>query len=198
MINTKIIVVVIISFITSLIVNIKLLKSQPVIQTQKENNNTDEVCISKIDLGDLNKDKKSEYLIQCKGKVEIIVSPYTDDGNGKNIEDVSTFPDLFHFPGYDDSSILRSVMVFPKTNPSFILVKSELNTGGSYLEAFAVYKLKDGKIEQILKKGFNDLKGRNVNVVPSDNKNEIKVTIEKIKDYSTGELEKIEQIYKLD
>lgn len=166
-------------------------------QTQKDNA-PDEVCISEIELADLNEDKLPEYLINCRNKIKLIISPYSDDFNGITMEDDVSFPDLFHFLGYEDNSILRKVMVFPKNKPKFILIKSIENTGGSYLEAFGIYKLNNGKVERIFKKGFDELKGRGVSIEPSDSKDEFRITVSRIPDYSTGDWETTIEDYTFD
>lgn len=170
---------------------------QNIKQTQKDNT-PDEVCISEIELADLNKDELPDYLINCRNKIKVIISPYSDDFNGIAIEDDVSFPDLFYFPGYEDNSILRKVMVFPKNKPKFILVKSIEYTGGSYLEAFGIYKLNNGKVERIFKKGFAELKGRGVSIEPSDFRDEFRITVSRISDYSTGDWETTIEDYTFD
>lgn len=137
----------------------------PIKPTLATTDTSDDLCISRVVLGDLNKDKIPDYIEHCKDWIGIYFSHIGDDSlRSEKFEDIESFTDLFKLSKDDTYYLSREVILFPEIEPQFIVVKSIYYSGGSYLEPFGIYKIDDRKLDRVFKHGFRDMKGRSVNV----------------------------------
>ncbi len=147
---------------------------------------SDDMCISRTNLGDLNGDGQPDFLTNCKDQIRIWITPGDDGGMGPVLEDIKSFPDLFKFSRINSQYLWREVTTFPKANPNFFAIKSTFFSGTSDLEAFGIYQIIDGKTIRVFKLGFDDISGRTFAPIFSDVENKFQ-TISQSLNTSTSE-----------
>lgn len=154
---------------------------QEVKTATQESKYKDDLCISRVSLGELKYKNNHAYIVLCKDWIGLtIISPNNDSLKPNKFEDVNSFKDLF-VPTFVNSNIYleRVIDVFPTNSPKFFSIKSIYHSGGSYLEAFGIYKFGEDKlIENVFKRKFGDIKGRSVSVTFSNSSNQFEIKSE--------------------
>lgn len=156
---------------------IKKSQKEPVKTTIAENFKTEgEFCFSRVSVGDMNRDGKNDFIIQCKDMVGYHLSFEGDDNllGSDKLEDKQSFSDLFTFNGFDEY-LQREVATFPKADPKFIVIKSIFYSGATYLEAFGIYRVNGKRIDRVFKSSFSDDGGRSKSIDFSDTEDEFEI-----------------------
>lgn len=128
---------------------------------QAQNNTNFEGCQSRMAI------QKDIYVLFCGNQIRIGWSPEVITFGDKTIEDEKSFPDLFHFPN-EKSLLLLEAKSFPQ-NKELFAVTSTLDTGGSFRQAFGIYRLNNWKVERLMRKNFADIPGRWTRIAVSEN-----------------------------
>lgn len=112
-----------------------------------------EVDISTLEDGDRQYPKK---LIVYDDEFELAYLTI-DYWNPVIIDTKDTFPNLFILNEYHGPNSLKwDYFIFPKSKPSFIVLRSKYDSETAYLEAFGIYKFDGGKVQRVFKLGYGD------------------------------------------